>query len=135
MSKQHTARRAMLAKIHLARKALNMDETAYRAMLMRIAGVDSAGQMNEIQLDKILKEMQRLGFRPQNKRGKTPRSGKDNRPSMAKIGAILADLQLPWAYAHGMGKKMVGKENLTFCTPEELRKVLQALIIHQKRKV
>ncbi len=52
---------------------------------------------------------------------------------LGKIEAILADLQLPWAYADGMASKMFGKERLRFLDDEQTYKVLQALAIHQRR--
>lgn len=133
MSRAEGYRRAMLGKIHIAQSRLKLDDDAYRAILERVTGKRSAGEMTLAELDAVINELRRLGYEPAGKHGTTVRPAADKRAMMGKIGAILADLDLHWNYAHGMAKKMVGKENLAFCTPEELKKVMQALIIHQKR--
>lgn len=67
-------RRALLAKIHLAKKQLAMGDEAYRDMLQRVAGAPSAGTLELPQLDLVVKEMVRLGFR--DVAGKRPVSAK-----------------------------------------------------------
>lgn len=133
MSRIETNRRAMLGKIHIAQSQLKLDDDAYRAILERITGKRSAAAMNLGELDAVINELRRLGFKPRARHGVAARPAADKRAMMGKIGAILKDLDLHWNYAHGMAKKMVGKENLAFCTSDELKKVMQALIIHQKR--
>lgn len=133
MNRIETNRRAMLSKIHIAQSQLKLEDDAYRAILERVTGKRSAGEMTLAELDAVINELRRLGWRPQGKRGNAPRPSADKRAMMGKIGAILRDLDLHWNYAHGMAKKMVNKESLAFCTPDELKKVMQALIIHQKR--
>lgn len=58
------SRQADLAKIHIAKKELGMDEAAYRAMLRNVAGVDSAARLDESGRDRIIDHLKRLGFRP-----------------------------------------------------------------------
>lgn len=60
------ARRAMLAKLHLARKQLALTEDSYRDVLRRVTGLDSAAAMSEAQLDRALAEFKRLGFKPKS---------------------------------------------------------------------
>lgn len=54
-----------LAKIHLAKKGLGMDDSAYRAMLHAIVGVDSAKTLDNSGRGKVLWHLRRLGWRPQ----------------------------------------------------------------------
>ena len=51
-----------------------------------------------------------------------------------KIGAILADLKLPWGYADGIAKKRFDVDLVEWLEPEDLLKVVQMLVIHQKRQ-
>ena len=51
---------------------------------------------------------------------------------LEKIGALLADAELSWAYADGIAKRMYGVERVRFCSPEELQSVIAALA---KRKL
>ena len=53
-------RSPMLAKVHIAKKELALDQDAYRAVLKAAAGKDSAAGMTERELEAVLTEMQRL---------------------------------------------------------------------------
>lgn len=55
-------RRAMLAKIHIAKKDLQLSQDDYEAVLLRVAGVASAAECNDRQLDEVLKDFERRGF-------------------------------------------------------------------------
>lgn len=52
-------------KIQIARKQLALQDDDYRALLRRIAGVSSSSRLKPRQMDAVLAEMERLGFRPQ----------------------------------------------------------------------
>ena len=57
------SRNADLAKIHIARKDLGLTEGDYRALLARVAGVDSAAKLGPDGHKAVLAELKRLGFR------------------------------------------------------------------------
>lgn len=69
-----TDTRPMLAKIHLAKKQLALTDDSYRDILRRVTGVDSSAKMRPDQLDAVLKEFARLGWKPKSvtKRSATP---------------------------------------------------------------
>ncbi len=80
-------RGAMLAKLHIARKQLAMEEGSYRALLARVAGVESAALCDAAGLARVLAEFERLGFsaaRP---------ARRDRKPHVRKIWAIWGDLK------------------------------------------
>lgn len=56
------ARRKAIAKLHVAKARLALTDDSYRAILRRVAGIDSAAQANDAQLAALLAEMRRLGF-------------------------------------------------------------------------
>jgi hypothetical protein len=56
--------RAALAKIHIARKELGLDEETYRAILQRLTGQASAAGLSAPALDSVLTEFKRLGWTP-----------------------------------------------------------------------
>jgi len=60
-------RNAMLAKVHLAAKELGLDEDSRRDILERITGQRSAAGLDDRQLDKVLDEFKRLGWKPMSK--------------------------------------------------------------------
>jgi len=56
-------RRGMIAKLHVAKAQIGMAEDAYRALLQRVAGVDSSRVASDSQLLALVAEMRRLGFK------------------------------------------------------------------------
>ncbi len=82
-----SARRALLAKVHIARKELRLDDDTYRAVIQRVTGRDSASLCSDAQLDSLLAEFKRQGFKPKSRR---PFSDK---PLVQKIYAIWKDMQ------------------------------------------
>lgn len=127
-------RRAMIAKIKIAQKELAMDDAAYRALLTRVTGKNSAAVLNKGELEAVIREMQRLGFRPVNQQGTRPRVSDGKKRTLAKISAILRELNLSWNYAHGMAKAMFARERVEWLNAEELHKLMQALAVYQRRQ-
>lgn len=134
-----------LAKIHLAKKQLGMDEGTYRAMLLSVAGVESAADLDEAGRFKVLKHLYRNGFT--SKRGKRPHPGQPHNlsssgrgPLLRKIEALLTEKgiregrYIPWNYALGILKRQYQVERMEWATPEQLRGVVAALSIHAKRQ-
>lgn len=66
-SQQH--RKAMLGKLHIAKKQLALDEDDYRQILFDEAGVESAADADKAGLEAVLRRFQALGFKPLPKRG------------------------------------------------------------------
>jgi Protein of unknown function (DUF1018) len=60
-------RRNMIAKLHIAKKQLGLDEDTYRAALTRITGKDSAKDMSAAELEAVLKDFSRHGFKAARK--------------------------------------------------------------------
>ncbi len=79
-------RRAMIAKIHLAKRDLALTEDSYRDVLRRITGIDSAGKMRPDQLDAVLREFARLGWKPK------PVVKRSANPQVRMIYAIWQDI-------------------------------------------
>lgn len=51
------------ALLHVARAKLGMSEEAYRALVARAAGVASSRDLDRAGFDRVVAELQRLGFR------------------------------------------------------------------------
>jgi len=82
-----TSRKSLLARIHIARKELALQEDSYRAILRRIAGQDSASAIDDAGLRKVIKEFERLGLKP---RARRPASGK---PHVRKVFALWTSMR------------------------------------------
>jgi phage gp16-like protein len=132
-------RKKELGMIHQAATALGLikdgQDDLYREVLRNISKVESAADLDAPGRRMLIAYFrgrgwgrQDFGHRPNN--FKAP----DRAGMMAKIEAILADMHLPWDYAHGMAKKLAKVARLEFCQPEGLNKVLIALIYYQKRQ-
>ena len=57
-----------LAKIHIAKKQLGLDDDTYRAMLERVAGVGSAADLDAAGRRKVLTHLRKAGFRATSRR-------------------------------------------------------------------
>ncbi len=125
------------ALIHVAKSQLGLSEDEYRGMLSSV-GVSSSTELDYQRFDELMNQLRSRGFKPLG--GSKRVSGmhsdlpKEKQPMLSKIGAILADLEMPWPYADKVAKKMFGVDRLRWCTTDQTWKVLQALIIFQKRK-
>lgn len=85
-----------LAKIHVAKKQLGMDEDAYRDMLDRTVGQRTAKGLSEAQCGKVLEEFKRLGFQPSLKGGSKTRR-------KALEGRFVKKLQALWIAGWNLG--------------------------------
>jgi phage gp16-like protein len=79
-------RNARLAKVHIARKEMGLDEDAYRALVQRVTGRESASQCTDAQLAAVLVDMKRLGWKP------APPSTASQKSWVRKVWAIWASM-------------------------------------------
>jgi phage gp16-like protein len=136
------ARMSKLATIHIGRQRLGMAEDVYRDMLERISAqhgkpVRSAADCTEPQLNAVLRELDRLGFKPAaspKTRGK-PKNFAQLPEYVTKIEALLAQLKAPWSYADAIARRMFGIERVAWCTNgAQLQKILAALDYEAKKQ-
>ena len=136
-------RREELAKIHIARKDLGLDDEIYRDMLWSVAKVHSSGDADSTGRRAILEHLKKCGFAAQKKAGKNPVGiypGKprnmetgDRKALLEKIEALLAEANRPWSYVDGMAKRMFKTEKVEWLPPDKLHKIVAALVYDAKR--
>jgi hypothetical protein len=81
-------RRAMIAKAHIAKKDLRLDDETYRAIIQRVAGAASCSACTNDHLAALLAEFRRLGWNP------APAAKRSSRkPWVRMIYGIWADLR------------------------------------------
>lgn len=68
------ARRRDLAKIHLARKDLALDEDTYRQLLATFGGASSAADLDAAGRGRVLARFRALGWQPKRSRRVSPAS-------------------------------------------------------------
>ncbi len=61
------ARRNLLARVHIAKKDLGLDDDVYRDFLEQHTGQTSAGGLSEIELKKLVKAFEGVGWTSQKK--------------------------------------------------------------------
>lgn len=119
-----------LAKIHIAKSQLGLDDETYRAILARVAGVRSAKDLSPRQIGAVLAEFVRLGWVPKatKKAGrKAPSTAAGKKALTSKIEAFLAEAGRPWAYADGMAQRMFKVERVEWCNEDQLHRIVAAL--------
>jgi phage gp16-like protein len=123
-------RTSELAKIHIAKKQLALDDDTYRDMLWTVARVRSSADLDDAGRRKVLEHMKSRGFKSPTK----PDVTNIKKPLMSKIAAQLTDMNLTWAYADGVAKQMHKRDRLQWCSAQELRGVVAALAKLQSKR-
>ena len=124
-------RKGLIAKIHVAKAQLNMEDDVYRQFLRETTGQSSCRDLDLLQLQRVIAKMERLGFKPTRKNiGTKPLHKTDVSAMMNKLTALLATSGKSWAYADGMARHMFGKEQVNQLDAMSLRKLIAALNIH-----
>lgn len=95
-----TARNIMIAKIHLAKNQLGLDDDTYRSIIRQAVGKDSSSKCTDKQLIKVVEALKAKGWKddkPQKKGDRTTKERKayenTNKPSISKIYALWGVLQ------------------------------------------
>lgn len=82
-------RRAMLAKIHVAKKQLQLADDDYRQILLEETGHTSSADCTEGELEKALKRFEAVGFKPLPKAGSTAPAGRPAQHAVARKARAL----------------------------------------------
>jgi phage gp16-like protein len=85
-------RRALLAKIHLAKKMLGLIDDDYRAILSDVVGVVSAANATDAQLDRLAAHFQSIGFKPVTRAGPNTKAKGADHPVAKKARAMWISL-------------------------------------------
>jgi phage gp16-like protein len=129
--------KANLAKIHIAKKELNLDDDIYRDILHTQFKKRSSRDLSDFQCVKLLQHFESLGWKQtaakQRSHGKKPHH-MDKSAYLSKIEALLAEAGRSWAYANGMAKHMYKVDNLQFCEQDQLRGIVSALVRNAKKE-
>ncbi len=88
MSAIPSARKALLAKVHLGAAQLGLDDEDRRAILERVTGHRSSSEASDADLEAVIAEYRRSGWVPRPKRGPVA----DAPTQLGKIRALWADL-------------------------------------------
>lgn len=81
-------RNPMLAKVHIAKKDLGLDDETYRDILTRVTGKASSKGLSDGQLDAVLAEFKRLGWKQKSTTGRKI----SDKPHVKKVWAVWRDM-------------------------------------------
>ncbi|MEO5363430.1 MAG: regulatory protein GemA [Magnetococcus sp. DMHC-8] len=147
---------SLRARVHIARKQLGLNEEEYRALLQGVTGKESSKGMSQKEMEQVLMECARLGWRPTapaaapaSTATATPPAGRwlrrpgnwdnpDKNPMYRKLYALICANGWNWGYVRGTAKKMFeaqkGDVVLEFLTGAELHSLVSALQIAANRR-
>lgn len=128
-----------LAKIHIAKKDLGLDDDTYRAMIRRIGGVESSAQLDAAGRRALLAEFRAGGWKPKAPRARRTRP-LDDAPQSRKIRALwlaLFDAGVvrdpgERALAHYV-RRQTGVEDLRWLDSRQANVVIESLKAWAKR--
>jgi phage gp16-like protein len=130
--------KGILSKVHIARQQLGMDDESYRSLLGRVAGVRSAKDLTGKQAAAVLREFERLGWKPKpsQKAAGRPHNFATMPEQIRKIEAQLADMSLSWSYADAIARQMFKVQRVAWLRKsEQLDAILTALHVEQEKRL
>lgn len=121
----------LIRKIQVARRDLAMEEESYRAMLARVTGRDSLKTMTPQEMERVLREFERLGFVGKKKVRKFRPSS--DKPYVRLIFALWREMS-PMLRSEGSEEalrtfimKMAGVDAPQFLNEPQARRVIEGL--------
>ena len=129
----------LLAKIHIAKKDLQLDDSTYRAAIDMISNgkTDSSAKLNRHERLELIKHFESLGWKakPQKRRPKNADQAGSRARHIKKIEALLTVGNKPWSYADAMAKRMYKVDSVSFLEDtKKLRGIITALIKQGKKE-
>lgn len=123
------SRRSLMAKLHIARKDLGLDEDTYRAMLENLTRHRSAADCTDRQLVMVVAALRKRGWK--DSRPKAPKVRPEFAEALGKLDALRLDTKKPWAYVESIATRMYGV-GISWLDGEQLRGVITAMTKHQR---
>lgn len=132
--------RGALAKIHIAKKDLRLDDDAYRAMLTRLTGKASSRDCTDAQLGVVLDEMKAKGWTPKFKVAASNPGASARRGALAS-SPMAKKARAMWISLHQLGvvrdrseaaleafgRRQLGVEKLQWADQSQANLLIEAL--------
>lgn len=138
-------RRALIGKVHVARKEMLIDDESYRRLLVRVTGHASAADCSDEQLVRLVEEFRRLGWQAKPKAASSARRF-TGRNRMADHGAARKARALWISLAHlgavenaseealeAFAKRQLGCETMQWADQTRMDSLIEALVAIGKR--
>lgn len=141
-------RRAELAKIHISKKQLGLDDVAYELMVWDVSRdfrpdspVKSSGDMTSVERKALIQKMQSMGAHSGPAKGEKRIFGDSNEPHVRKLYACAYQLirdgaiapRDPARWLRKFTKRLTGVEDPRWTTANDCNKVIEALKAWHRR--
>lgn len=134
-------RRRELAQIHIAKAQLGLEEDTYRAMLWAVGRVRSSADLDYAGRRAVLEHLKARGFKTAAPKVTRPsawdwvnKAAPDRQALLRKIAVMLKLDDREKAYADGIAKQMFGVDLVEFCKPDQLHRIVAAMVKDQARR-
>lgn len=132
-------RKAQLARIHILADELGLAREEYEAVLFAVARVRSAADLDWTSRQHVIAHLVERAKRHGKARGNpewgwVDRAAGDRRAMLRKVIMCAAHGGYGKAYIDAMCARMFGIERLELVAPDQLHKLVAALVIDQKRR-
>ncbi|MAY77806.1 regulatory protein GemA [Citromicrobium bathyomarinum] len=124
-------RRSMIAKIHVARKQLQMEEDDYRQIVFDASGKTSSADCSDAQLEAIIDALKQRGFKPLPRKGgqrgaqhPVARKARALWISLHQLGAVRNESE---AALETFAKRQLGCERLDWARQSDGYRLIEAL--------
>ena len=122
-------RRSLLAKVHIAKKDLNVDEALYRMILREEYGVESAKDLNNRELGQLVARFEEKGWEARTTKNGPRTTAHDQCEALReRIGQELLQSKLTPERYRGLVKKICRVEDVKWCRNVDRLKKLVAVI-------
>lgn len=126
------SRDPLLARIHIARKELGLDDDTYRDLLERVTGARSSGDLSEPDRQKVIRAFRRLGWK-----GGASRRKRSDKAYVRKVFALWGELKRTGVWrGEDIGSLRRFVKNMTGCDdPEWLSWPQASQVIEALKKI
>jgi len=119
------------AVIHVAKAQVGMSEVEYRDLLGSV-GATSSTELTPAGFKQVMEHFEHLGFK-KKKKNRKPRTSKEL--LTGKVKALCVAMDLTMKYADGIAKRMFGIDRMIWCTADQLRRIVAALMYKKAKDV
>lgn len=124
-------RKGLLAKIHIGKADLGLNEEEWRKMILEISNnrTNSSKDLKMFELEELLRKLKGLGFMPTVAKATPQRleEEKQRHKAQAELKILLELLKLPKNYAIAMAKNMFAISDLNYLKTWQLKKIIRTL--------
>lgn len=124
-------RRVLIAKVHVAKKELGLDDTAYGDILFRVTGQGSSADCNDAQLVTLIDEFKRQGWQAKPKAPKSRvadhKTARKARALWISLGHLGAVQNTSEKALEAFAKRQLGCDRMQWADQTMMFKLIEAL--------